>query len=86
MGAELGQEGISVEVRLYSTLRAYGPSGQEPFFLELAAGATVSSALEALGIPEKTAKVVLLNGRHASASDSLSQGDLLVLFPPVEGG
>lgn len=77
---------IRVEVRLYSTLRRYAPGGQEPGFLELPAGSTVAAAIKALGIPEETPKVVLVNGRHASPSDSLREADSLVFFPPVEGG
>jgi len=77
---------IHVEVRLYSTLRRYAPVGGEASFLELPPGSTVASAINALGIPDKTPKVVLLNGRHALPSDCLREGDRLVFFPPVEGG
>ncbi len=86
MESSLGKDRIHVEVRLYSTLRRYAPAGGEAFLLELPPGSTVASAIKALGIHEKTPKVVLLNGRHASPSDCLCEGDRLVLFPPVEGG
>ncbi|MEJ5376349.1 MAG: MoaD/ThiS family protein [bacterium] len=80
------KESVRVQVRLYSTLSRYAPAEAGPFLLVLPWGATVASAIEALGIPEDTAKVVLVNGRHASLSYSLCEGDILVLFPPVEGG
>jgi molybdopterin converting factor small subunit len=80
------EEMLQVEVRLYATLRKYGPPGGEPSLVTLPSGATVALALETLKIPEDVAKVILVNGRHASPSDTLHQGDRLVLFPPVEGG
>lgn len=86
MESSQGRNLLHVEVSLYSTLRIYAPFEKGAFFLELPSGSTVASAIEALGIPEQTPKVVLLNGRHAALSDCLSEGDRLVFFPPVEGG
>lgn len=77
---------LRVRVRLYATLRMYGPQQEGPVSVELPAPATVGSALQALGIPEELPKVVLLNGRHASTAQPLREGDELALFPPVEGG
>lgn len=86
MGSSSERDSIHVEVILYSTLRKYAPLGEGPSFLKLPGGSTVASAIRALGIPEETPKVLLLNGRHASLLDLLCEGDRLVLFPPVEGG
>ena len=77
---------MRIQVRLFATLRQYGPPGEEPFPLEVEEGALVGHVLETLGIPAEVQKVILLNGRHAKVDDRVDDGDVLTLFPPVEGG
>ena len=77
---------MNVRVRLFSTFREYGPKGDDPVVLDLPDGVTVLHVLEAMGIPTKAQKVVLVNGRHAQEDSLVSEGDLVTLFPPVEGG
>ena len=78
-----------VNVKLYATLRHLCPPGTEigeAFPLELDEG-SVSEALEKLKIPDKRAKLILLNGVHLRNRDHrLKDGDVLVIFPPVAGG
>ena len=54
--------------------------------LEIPPGSTVDFVLTHLDVPRDTPKIVLVNGRHAALSQVLQAGDLLVFYPPLEGG
>jgi molybdopterin synthase catalytic subunit len=82
---------VRISVRLFATLRQR--AGRSAFELELADGATVGDALERLreepGLDESLERIrvaVAVNREYASAVDELSDGDELVLVPPVSGG
>jgi hypothetical protein len=78
---------MRIRVRLFFNLREHAPPGAgSEFGLELADGADVARALRALAIEPVPAKVILLNGRQAALDLGLREDDLLVIFPPVEGG
>ncbi len=77
---------MNIQVRLLSTLRTYSKTGADPLDLDMPKDARVSNALDILAIPSHIPKIVLLNGRHAREDQSLEEGDVLTLFPPVEGG
>lgn len=78
---------MRILVRLFFHLRQCAPPGAGPeFSLELPADSDVSAAMAALNIPPLPAKVILVNGRQANIHAPLHEGDLLVIFPPVEGG
>ncbi|MCF8085792.1 MAG: MoaD/ThiS family protein [Desulfohalobiaceae bacterium] len=72
-----------VSVKLYATLRGYQPRDG---VLEIEEGASVQEVLHSLGVPVEEAKVVFVNGRHASLDQGLQQGDKLAAFPAVGGG
>ena len=74
-----------IRVRLFFNYQEYGPDGQGDFDLELEPGATVEQVLDDLGLPHET-KVVLINGRQAEPGQPMQANDLLVVFPPIEGG
>ncbi len=50
------------------------------------AGCKVTDVVAALQLPEHLLGIVLINGRHASATDSLQEGDILSLLPLLDGG
>ena len=77
---------MHVRVRLLLTFKDKAPDGERPFALTLAGGCTVDRALESLSISDDAAKVVLVNGRLATGTQRLSDGDELTVFPPLEGG
>ena len=79
---------MQITVKLYATLRRYGP---EPpagagFELEVPAGADVEKAVECLGIPAAVALVAMVNTEAVHLDHVLAAGDVLSLFPPVAGG
>jgi molybdopterin converting factor small subunit len=54
--------------------------------LRLPAGSTVGDALHKVGVTEELYIVVIRNAERAGLSEVLSDGDVLVAFPPVGGG
>ncbi len=74
-----------IRVRLFFHYQKHGPDGRGDFDLDLEPGATVEQVLDDLGLPQET-KVVLINGRQAESGQVMQTDDLLVVFPPIEGG
>lgn len=64
--------------------------GRESLDLDLPAGATVTSCVEAVrrlaGERVPPAPLVALNRRYAQADTPLTEGDEVALIPPVAGG
>lgn len=75
--------GMLISVKCYATLRGYQP---EDGALEVEESASVRTVLQKLGLPGEEAKVVFVNGRHASLDHALNEGDKIALFPSVGGG
>ena len=78
--------GIRVKVHLFANLRRYGPGGKGVAELQLGLNATVGLVIEALNLPPQVQRVILVNGRHANEDNPLTDGDEVVLFPPLAGG
>ena len=77
---------MKVEVRLYATLRKYGPVHEGPLMMDLIQGDRLARLMELLGMPPDVEKVILVNGRPGEPNSILNEGDLVVIFPPVAGG
>lgn len=77
---------MTIQVRLFSVLRRYAPTGAGETTLDLPSGATVNRVFDQLGIPEGVERVILVNGRHGTEETPLAEGDEVTLFPPVAGG
>lgn len=81
---------MEVYVKLFATLRKYGPTGLgigENFPLQLNDFATVRMILTELNIPKDEAKIIMVNGNTVNNLDSpLKLGDEVAIFPPVGGG
>jgi molybdopterin converting factor small subunit len=75
-------------VRLHATLRRKTEQGlQDRLDLELEPGATVASALEALGISiDDESVMVVVNRRMLTADQPLADGDEVRLMPAISGG
>ncbi|MBW7991085.1 MAG: MoaD/ThiS family protein [Planctomycetes bacterium] len=73
-----------VEVKLFATFREgrFNERG-----LELPEESSLSDLLKYLTIPEKDAKVIIVNGLAVSAVEhKLSNHDVVAIFPPIAGG
>ena len=80
---------ITVEVRVFATLRQYRPENApgEPFRLSVPDGTTVDALIEKeLGIPGTVVKQVFVNGAVRRGCHTLGDGDRVGIFPPIAGG
>ena len=75
---------IQIDLKLFVTLSQYHPGGSG--MVEVAEGTSVEKLIRDFGIPENTVKLIFINGKKASATQVLAEGDRLGLFPPVGGG
>jgi len=82
-----------ITFKLYAGLTEYLPperrsGNQMP--LEVAPGATIDQIIEPFHLPVRLVKLVLINGVYvppeARATHTLSEGDVLAIWPPVAGG
>jgi molybdopterin synthase catalytic subunit len=82
---------MTVDVRLFAILRER--AGRDRIAVELAPGATVADAIDALAaepalaaLLERLPVTMAVNRDYASAETELRAGDELALIPPVSGG
>jgi molybdopterin converting factor small subunit len=73
---------------MFATLADYLPTGAvgDSLPVELVDGATVGSVLRFLNIPAGIDYLTVVNGLDAPAEQTLRDGDVLSLFPPLAGG
>ncbi len=72
-----------IEVRLFATFR----EGREKvLFLDAKEYTKAGDVLDYLDIPQEEVAIYLINGRHSKFTDSIKEGDVLAIFPPVGGG
>lgn len=74
-----------VNVKLMSLFAQYlkdYPDGK----ISLDSAATVRTLAESLGLPIKRVKIITVNGKQETLDKSLSDGDLVYIFPPAIGG
>jgi len=74
---------MKVTVKLFATLRNFGPVEQE---IELAQNSTLEDLIKILKLPEKIPLLKIVNGEHRNIHYPLKEGDEVALFPPIAGG
>jgi molybdopterin converting factor small subunit len=74
---------VNVTVKLFASLRQFGPDRQ---VLELPPRATIDDVVRTVGIPGSIRLLRIVNGVHRRADEPLKDGDELALFPPIAGG
>lgn len=77
---------MRVTVELQAYLDKYSPDGQAIFSHELPDSATVQALLRQLNMPDEMAGVIIVNGASGDFSDTLQDGDRIILIPPLQGG
>ncbi len=83
---------MTLTVKLYALLGDYLPPGTRghEMSLEIEPGTTVAQVIGQLGIPERMAHLVLVDGTYVGpeerASRVLREGEVLAIWPPVAGG
>lgn len=74
---------MRVKIKLFATLRKFGPEEQE---VDLPDNATIEDAINLLKLPVKISLLKIVNGEHRPPKYLLKDGDELALFPPIAGG
>jgi len=77
---------MRVTVEMHDALQRFNPGGQRRAELDVKDGVTVGELLMSLGMDMDEPWNAGLDGTLAAASDRLSEGSLLIVFPPVAGG
>ena len=79
---------MEVKVKLFATLRDYLPKNSDgkSFQLEIDEKTTINQIITQLEIPEEIPKIILVNGLQGYIDQTLKDGDVLSIFPPVAGG
>lgn len=74
---------MKVKVKLFASLRQFGPDEQ---VMELPERQTIDDVVQLLRIPGTIRLLKIVNGEHRPADHALKDGDDLALFPPIAGG
>lgn len=74
---------MNVRVKLFASLRQFGPDAQQ---IDLPADATIDAVERALDLPPSIRLLRIVNGEHRPPGHRLHEGDELALFPPIAGG
>ena len=74
---------MNITVKLFATLRDFGPKIQE---MNVPENSTIEKVVKSLNLPEDIPLLKIVNGVHTDPKEMLKEGDVLALFPPVGGG
>ena len=84
---------MNITFKLFATLTDYLPATSRRsniVMLDVAPEATISQIIAPFGLPPKLVHLVLVNGRYIEPelrlSTTLSEGDVLAIWPPSAGG
>lgn len=77
---------MHVTVEMHGPFQRFNKGGQRRTVLDLDDDLTVRDLLISLGVDVNEPWNAGLNGTLASPSDRVSDGSLLIVFPPIEGG
>lgn len=77
---------MHVVVELFGTLQRHLEEGQRTVELEVEEDTTILELLLKLGVDPNEPWNASLDGRLAYPSDVVSEGSMVILFPPIAGG
>jgi len=77
---------MRVLVEAYGVLQRFLPDEQRRVELDVEDGITVRELLRKLGVDVNEPWNASLNGTLANPSDTVPEGSLLLVFPPIAGG
>ena len=80
----MSQMKTHIRIKLFVTLKQFEPDSPDSFPIE--PGTTIKDLIRQLGIPEKAAKLVFVNGIKQNLTSILEGGESVGIFPPVGGG
>jgi molybdopterin converting factor small subunit len=84
---------MRITLKLFATLTDYLPAASRYtniVELEVAQGATIVQVIDPYRLPPALVHLVLVNGRYIApeqrAGETLTDGDVLAIWPPIAGG
>lgn len=77
---------MAIRIKMLAQFGQYAPDGKKEFPLDLKPKETTGQVVARLGLPLNMPRVVLVNGRRVEPDTALKDGDILTLFPVVDGG
>jgi sulfur-carrier protein len=84
---------MKITFKLFATLTDYLPAQSRTsniVELEVPRDASISEIIAPFGLPPKLVHLVLVNGKYVEPEDrlthTLSEGDVLAIWPPIAGG
>ena len=84
---------MKISFKLFASLTDYLPAEARytnVLALDIAPDATISQIIEPFGMPPKLVHLVLINGKYIEPTKRLTQtlveGDVLAIWPPIAGG
>lgn len=77
---------MRVEVQVSGSLAGRLGDRGVPGVIDVADGTTVAELLRNLGVPESLGCLTLVNGHDATRAHALRAGDVVAVFPPLQGG
>lgn len=77
---------MRVRVELHGHLQTYAKDGGKCVEIEVKEGATVGELITQLGVSAHTTWNAAMDGKLVYNNDRLSEGAVLMLFPPLAGG
>ncbi|MBD8051700.1 sulfur carrier protein ThiS [Limnohabitans radicicola] len=84
---------MNITFKLFATLTDYLPAEvrrSNQMVLDVPADATILQIIEPFGLPPKLVHLVLVNGKYIApevrGATTLTEGDVLAIWPPVAGG
>ncbi|TNF63040.1 MAG: MoaD/ThiS family protein [Burkholderiales bacterium] len=84
---------MKITFKLFATLTDYLPADarrSNQVELEVSPEASISQIIAPFGLPPKLVHLVLVNGKYIQPeqrmSTTLSEGDVLAIWPPIAGG
>jgi molybdopterin converting factor small subunit len=77
---------MRVTVELQGHLQQYVKDGSNAVEVDIKDGATVGELISQLGVPDEATWNAALDGKLVYNDDLLSDGAVLLLFPPLAGG
>jgi len=77
---------MEILVEFFAYLIRYSPNGERRVSVFLKDGSTVRNLFETLEIPPQAERICLVNGAYHSEGTILRQGDVISLYPMIDGG
>ncbi len=77
---------MEIEVRGYASMGTYTSHLSREKRFDVPEGSTIGDLFRLLGVPQDLKKVVIVNGHHQTEAYVLAPDDVVVFFPPLEGG